>query len=876
MRFRAISIVVALLAAVAALAGDDPRWPQFRGPGATGVAADGSPPIEWDVETGSNVLWKTPIPGLGHSSPVVWGDRIYVTSAVRSEGRDELKVGLYGDIAPVDEEVVHRLNVYAIDRATGRIVWERTAHEGVPETRRHTKSSHANPTPATDGEHVVAFFGSDGLYAYDRDGKLLWSKDFGLLSSAFYVVPAAQWGFGSSPVIHDGRVIVQVDVIKDSFLAAFDVKTGREMWRTPRDEVPTWSTPTVIEHGGRTQVVVNGYKHIGGYDFATGKQLWTMRGGGDIPAPTPFAAHGMAYITNAHGAMNPIYAVRLDASGDVTVEDDATRSEGVAWMHRRDGAYMPTPVVVGELLYVVRDNGVLGCYDARTGEEVYRERLGNGVAVTASSVAAGGRVYITGEQGDVFVVKAGRTFELLAHNRNGEITMASPAIAGDMLVYRTRGHLLALGEKPAVKSGSSNWPQWRGPLGSGEAPGSDPPVEWSEHRNVRWKVELPGSGLGTPIVWEDRVYLTAAVPTNERTDPETVEQVRERMPEWIREQATMPGNVLSFLVLALDRDDGDVVWQQEVRRAAPHEGTHPDATWASASMVTDGEVLIAHFGSFGTFALDLHGNVKWQRDLGDMTTRNGFGEGSSPALHGDAVVINWDHEGPSFITALDRHTGETRWRVDRDEVTSWATPIVVDADGGTQVVVPATGATRGYDLATGEALWQASGMTVNTIPSPVHDDGRVFVTSGFRGNMLQAIDVERARGDLTGTPAIAWTYEQDTPYVSSPLLYGGRLYFLKHLKSILSVVDATTGEKIYGPVRLEGLSGVYASPVAAAGRVYVVGRQGATVVLGHGAAEPEVLAVNKLDDEFDASPAIAGGELFLRGRNSLYCIAEKR
>ncbi len=434
---------------------------------------------------------------------------------------------------------------------------------------------------------------------------------------------------------------------------------------------------------------------------------------------------------------------------------------------------------------------------------------------------------------------------------------------------------LALGLLLSVSAeAGSHWPQWRGPLGTGEAPGGDPPVRWSEERNVRWKVPVPGGGLGAPIVWEDRVYLTTAIRTDRDADPEAVKKVRDRMPGWLKEQgAALPDRVVSFLVLALDRNDGSVVWQKEVHRAAPHEGTHPDATWASASMATDGEMLIAHFGSYGTFGLDMNGEVKWQRDLGDMTTRNGFGEGSSPALYDDAVVINWDHEGPSFITALDRKTGKTKWQVDRDEVTSWSTPIVVEVGDRPQVIVNATGATRGYDLKTGEVIWQASGMTVNTIPSPVHHDGRVFVTSGFRGNMLQAIDLAGATGDITGKPAIAWSYGEDTPYVPSPLLYDGRLYILKHLKSILSVFDAGSGEKVFGPVRLEGLSGVYASPVAAAGRVYVVGRQGGTVVLKHGTSEPEVLALNELDDDFDASPAIVDGELFLRGRKSLYCIA---
>lgn len=420
---------------------------------------------------------------------------------------------------------------------------------------------------------------------------------------------------------------------------------------------------------------------------------------------------------------------------------------------------------------------------------------------------------------------------------------------------------------------AADWPQWRGPTGNGVAPDGDPPVTWSETDNVRWKVAVPGSGLGTPIVWKDAIYLTTAIDAGARPDPDAAAKAEAAQSEWRRKSGVAPENLLEFAVLALDRGTGEVRWKKSLRTAAPHEGTHGDATWASASAITDGDTLIAHFGSFGTYALDLDGKLRWERDLGDMATRNAFGEGASPALHGDRVVITWDHEGDSFLAVLDRKTGETVWQKPRDEPTSWATPVVVEVTGKPQIVVPGHTANRGYDLATGEVLWQIDGMTKNVVPSPVIAGGRAFLMSGFRGNALQAIDLAKAEGDLTDSAALAWTHERDTPYVPSPLLDDGRLFFLKSNKAILTAFDAIEGKALFGPVRLEGLKGVYASPVGAAGRIYVVGRNGQTVVAKN-AGELEVIATNSLDDRFDASPAIAGDALFLRGRKHLYCLAE--
>jgi outer membrane protein assembly factor BamB len=423
-------------------------WPSFRGPGASGVAEGFSTPVTWNVEASKGVAWKTPIPGLGHSSPIVWQDRVCVTTAISGKADAELKVGLYGNIDPVDDDTAHEWRVICLDKDTGKVAWSQTARRAVPTIKRHTKSTHANSTLATDGTHLVAFFGSEGLYCYRlSDGRLLWKKDLGVLDSGFFQVPEAQWGFASSPVIHDGRVIVQCDVQKDSFIAAFAIEDGREIWRTARNDVPTWSTPGILRDGARTQLVANGWHEIAGYDFATGKKLWTMKGGGDIPVPTPVVGHGLIFITNAHGDLSPIYAIRPDATGDITLQGDKQSNAHIAWSTPREGAYMQTPLVYGKHLYTSKDNGVLRVYEATTGTRLYQQRLGEGATgFTASPVAADGKVYFTSEEGDVYVIKAGPTFEQLAQNPMGEVCMATPAISEGRLYFRTRGHLVAIGD----------------------------------------------------------------------------------------------------------------------------------------------------------------------------------------------------------------------------------------------------------------------------------------------------------------------------------------------------------------------------------------------------------------------------------------------
>lgn len=421
-------------------------WPQFRGIAASGIAEGKPVPVSWDVAKGQNVAWRVPTPGLGLSSPVVWGDRVCLTTAISGKSDATLKPGLYGNITPVEDDTVHEWRVFCLDKATGRQLWQHTAHKGVPKIKRHTKSTHANSTLATDGTHLVAFFGSEGLYGYTLDGKPLWKKDLGVLDAGYFQAPAAQWETGSSPVIHDGVVLLQADVQKGSFLAAFDVKTGEERWRTAREDVPTWGSPAVYQAGGRTRVAVNGWHHIGGYDFETGREVWKLKGGGDIPVPTPVVHDGLIYITNAHGPMSPTYAIKTTASGDISLKDGETSNEHVAWAHLRDGGYMCTPLVYDGLVYIVRYNGVLSVYDEKSGERKYQTRFAEGTsAFTASPVASNGRIYFANEDGQVFVVKAGPVFETLATNDMGSPVLATPAISEGRLLIRTASQLVSIG-----------------------------------------------------------------------------------------------------------------------------------------------------------------------------------------------------------------------------------------------------------------------------------------------------------------------------------------------------------------------------------------------------------------------------------------------
>ncbi len=444
----AVTLVIGAFYGQTAVAESDSiAWPSFRGPDSQGIGT-GETVTTWNGETGDHVLWKAQIPGLGHASPVVAGDRIFLTTAVPVDGApQELKLGLYGDIAPVTGEGAQRWLVIALDRGTGELLWQKVAHEGEAAIKRHTKATHANSTPAVDEERVVAFFGSEGLHAYSHAGEHLWSRDFGVLDSGFFRAPTAQWGFASSPILHDGRVILQVDTQGDSFVAALDAATGETLWRTARDEVPTWSTPAVMPWTGgeeeKQQVVVNGWKHIGGYDLETGKELWRLEGGGDIPVPTPLysESQGAVIITSAHGAERPIYAVSTSAAGTLSTE-----SEAMLRHQERAGTYMQTPLLFGDLGFFCLDNGVLSVYALEDGERKSQQRLGGGkTGFTASPVASSEHLYFTSEDGDTTVLTIAPEPQVVATNELGETVMASPALVDGVLYIRGREHLFAIG-----------------------------------------------------------------------------------------------------------------------------------------------------------------------------------------------------------------------------------------------------------------------------------------------------------------------------------------------------------------------------------------------------------------------------------------------
>jgi len=406
------------------------------------------------------------------------------------------------------------------------------------------------------------------------------------------------------------------------------------------------------------------------------------------------------------------------------------------------------------------------------------------------------------------------------------------------------------------------WAQWRGPRHSGVSHTANPPLEWSEDRNIRWKVQIPGRGFASPVVWGDRVFVVTAVPMGLAGDAQHAPR-----------GAATPRGVHRFVVLALDRKTGKTIWERVAREQEPHEGSHVDnGSWASSSPITDGERVYAYFESFGLYAYDFHGKLLWEKDLGDKRMRNEFGEGSTPTLHGNTLVVVWDHQDGSFVVALDKRDGKELWRAPRKEIDTWATPLVIEVNGRAQVVVPAMERVRSYDLATGDVVWESDGLTMNTIPSPIFSDGLLFLMSGFRGNDLKVIRVADAKGNIDGTSAIVWTLDRDTPYVPSPVLVDGILYFLKSNSGILNAVDAKTGTPHYQNQRLDDVPNMFASPVSAQGRIYFPGREGTTLVIKSGPAY-EVLAKNALDDGFDASPALVDNEIYLRGYKYLYAIA---
>jgi outer membrane protein assembly factor BamB len=423
-------------------------WPAFRGIQASGIADGVNLPDHWDVKTGDNVLWRTPIPGLAHSSPIVAGDRIFVTSAVSSDPKATFRPGLYGDGDASKDRSRHRWVIYALDKQTGKIVWERVAYEGEPLEKRHIKSTYANATPATDGRIVVAWFGSQGVHAYDVNGNFLWKVDLGRVDMGAYDIPTYEWGPASSPIIWNNLVILQCDTQADSFLLALDAKTGKTVWKTDREELPSWGTPTVADTEAGPVLVANASNFIRGYDPRTGKELWRLGGSSKITAPTPIFADGVFVVASGRGPERPIFVVRPDARGDLTLAEGKTSSEKIVWSRTGRGSYMPTPLVYRGLLYVLANNGLFDAYNLRTGEEVYRQRLATvGSGFSASPVAADGKIYLSNEDGEILIISAGDKFTPIATNSMGELLMATPALSGGTMYVRSAQSVFAIGQK---------------------------------------------------------------------------------------------------------------------------------------------------------------------------------------------------------------------------------------------------------------------------------------------------------------------------------------------------------------------------------------------------------------------------------------------
>ena len=424
------------------------NWPSFRGTQASGIAEGQNLPDSWNGKTGENILWRTSIPGLAHSSPVVWGNRIFVTSAVSSDPKATFRPGLYGDGDASKDRSRQRWMIYALDKYSGKIVWERVAHEGEPIDKRHIKSTYANSTPATDGRIVVAWFGSQGVHAYDVNGRFLWKVDLGRLDLGAYDIPTFEWGSASSPIIWNGLVILQCDTQTDSFMLALDASTGKTVWKTDRDELPSWGTPTVAMTSAGPELVANASNYIRGYDPRTGKELWRLGRSSKITAPTPIYADGVFVVASGRGPERPIFVLRPNSRGDLTLPEGKTNSEAILWSRTGRGSYMPTPLIYNGVLYVLANNGLFDAYNLQTGEEIYRQRLPLiGSGFSASPIAADGKIYLANEDGEMLVVAAGQKFSHLGTNSMGELLMATPALSDGVMYVRSSSSLFAIGRK---------------------------------------------------------------------------------------------------------------------------------------------------------------------------------------------------------------------------------------------------------------------------------------------------------------------------------------------------------------------------------------------------------------------------------------------
>jgi outer membrane protein assembly factor BamB len=418
------------------------NWPSFRGPFASGIADRQDLPTEWNIKTGQNIRWSTDIPGQGHSSPVVWGDRVFLTSVSRANP-PALQLGDTGGGTLADDKVQHTWRVLCLSVKDGSLLWSKDVYSNVPRASRHVKSSQANATPVTDGQMVVAILGSEGLVALDVQGRLKWRADLGVLNPGLYRSPESEWGHASSPIIFENRVIVQVDRHRDSYLAAFDLATGKRLWNVPRVERPVWSTPTLHTVGTQPELIVAGGEYVRGYDPRSGEEIWRFKNAAEVKMPTPFVAEGLIVLAGGYRGL-PIYALRTGAHGDVSEAENATSGRFLAWRSEPGGPYTTTPVAYGDVIYALRDEGILTTYDLKTGATLYRQRTNT--THSASPIASDGKIYLATEGGEVMVLKAGRTYELLTRNDVGAPVMATPAIANNTMYIRTTSRVYAIGK----------------------------------------------------------------------------------------------------------------------------------------------------------------------------------------------------------------------------------------------------------------------------------------------------------------------------------------------------------------------------------------------------------------------------------------------
>ncbi len=863
-----------------------PEWPQFRGPGSTGTAPD-DPRLPTTWSSTQNVAWATPIPGTGWSSPVVSGNLVFLTAALTPSSTAAPKPGLYLGPLPPKPSTEHRWVVYALDFDSGKIVWEREVHRGIPPQSRHDKNTFAAETPVTDGEHLYAYFGNVGLFCLDRTGKIVWKKSWDPVATRL------GWGTAASPILHQDRVYVVNDNDTKSSLTALDKKTGQTIWTVDRAEESNWATPYIWQNAQRTEIITPGTKKVRSYDL-DGKLLWELGGMSSIAIPTPFAAHGMLYITSGYVAdqTRPYFAIKPGAKGDISLKPGETANAHIAWHLPQAGPYNPSPLVYGDTLFTLLDRGFLTAHNAKTGAELFgKQRIDPAAgAFTASPWAYNGKVFAASEDGDTFVMAAAPTFQLLHKNSLNEMIMATPAIARGSLFIRTYSKLYRITNKPAA------WDRFRGPNGAGVAETGPLPADFGPGKNNSWKVALP-PGHSSPIVVDGRVLLTA-----------------------------FEGDQL--LTIALDQRTGQTLWRQPAPRPR-QEPLDKRNSPASPSPVSDGQRVYVFFPDYGLLAYSLSGQLQWSVPLGPFD--NSYGMGASPILAGDKVVLVCDQNRNSFAIAFDRATGKQRWRTARPEALSGhSTPVLYQpAQGPAQIVAPGSFRMDAYSEEDGRVVWSTGGLASEMKSVPVlAADGTIFINgynipdndpgkqiqlptyseavSKYDSNKNGKLDFaeltdEKARkyfdyldfdkdkaldadewksfaltlsaenGLLAveaGTGRVKWKYHRGIPQLPSTLLYQDVLYMITD-SGILTTLRPSTGE-VLKQGRIRGSAdNYYAAPVASDGKVFFASKSGVVTVLKAG-GEQEALAQIELDDEIYSTPAIADGRIYIRTRSALY------